>query len=369
VPSENARTSGATIFTTLLLLVGLPLLGAMTGGMALEPLLEFPPAAARRQPAPFSWPVFVSMAAFVGAVVAPLLYRVLRAQKNLAPVATQDRAFPWWGWVGLAWLVLAWSLAWSRLEWFSPLQRHTFAPLWLGYIVVISAWTWRRSGRALLIDHPRRLAMLFAVSALFWWYFEFLNRFVHNWYYSGIGEVGPVEYLLFGTLSFSTVLPAVVSTRDWLASFPRLGAGLDHFVAVRPPRPCTLASIVLIGAAFALANIGRYPDWLYPMLWMAPLLVLVSVQTLRGEMHVLASLARGDWRALWLAALAALLCGVFWEMWNYYSLAHWEYQVAFVQRFPIFEMPLLGYAGYLPFGIECLAIASLAGDDHATRRR
>jgi hypothetical protein len=31
-----------------------------------------------------------------------------------------------------------------------------------------------------------------------------------------------------------------------------------------------------------------------------------------------------------------------------------------VDRFRIFEMPLLGYAGYLPFGIECAAIAALA---------
>jgi hypothetical protein len=33
------------------------------------------------------------------------------------------------------------------------------------------------------------------------------------------------------------------------------------------------------------------------------------------------------------------------------------YHVPFVQRFHIFEMPLLGYAGYLPFGLECLAVA------------
>ena len=28
-------------------------------------------------------------------------------------------------------------------------------------------------------------------------------------------------------------------------------------------------------------------------------------------------------------------------------------------RFEIFHMPLLGYSGYLPFGLECLAVASL----------
>ena len=47
-------------------------------------------------------------------------------------------------------------------------------------------------------------------------------------------------------------------------------------------------------------------------------------------------------------------------MWNFYSLARWEYAVPFVQRFKVFEMPLLGYAGYLPFGVECLAVADLS---------
>lgn len=365
-PVKQGRASSGTLAIGLGLLIGLPLLGIVSGGMPLEDYLEFPPQPRHRQPAPFSWPVFLSMALFVVAAVAPLLVRVLRSQKNPVPVESGHRAFPWWGWAGLAWLGLAWLLAWSRFDWFAPLQRHTFAPLWLGYIVVINAWTWRRSGQALIVDRPRYLVALFAVSAVFWWYFEFLNRFVENWQYAGMGDVSTPEYLLFGTLSFSTVLPAVLSTRDWLASFPRLHAGLDDFIAIRPSRPCSLASISLIVAAVALANIGRYPDWLYPMLWMAPLVVLLSVQALRGETHVLAPLARGDWRDIWLAALSALLCGVFWEMWNYYSLAHWEYHVGFVQRFHVFEMPLLGYSGYLPFGVECLVIASLVGAGRGT---
>jgi hypothetical protein len=46
-------------------------------------------------------------------------------------------------------------------------------------------------------------------------------------------------------------------------------------------------------------------------------------------------------------------------MWNFYSLAKWTYHVPFVQRFEIFEMPILGYAGYLPFGLECAVISEL----------
>jgi hypothetical protein len=62
---------------------------------------------------------------------------------------------------------------------------------------------------------------------------------------------------------------------------------------------------------------------------------------------------------LW--ALAALCCGLFWEMWNAHSLARWQYALPYVERFRIFEMPALGYAGYLPFGLECALICDLVG--------
>jgi hypothetical protein len=59
------------------------------------------------------------------------------------------------------------------------------------------------------------------------------------------------------------------------------------------------------------------------------------------------------------AAMAALICGGFWEMWNFFSLAKWKYSIPFVHRYLIFEMPLLGYAGYLPFGLQCAVVGSL----------
>ena len=57
--------------------------------------------------------------------------------------------------------------------------------------------------------------------------------------------------------------------------------------------------------------------------------------------------------------MASLLCGLFWELWNLRSLAHWSYAIPFVDRFHLFAMPLLGYAGYVPFGLECLVVADL----------
>lgn len=52
-------------------------------------------------------------------------------------------------------------------------------------------------------------------------------------------------------------------------------------------------------------------------------------------------------------ALAALLCGFFWELWNAFSSPRWAYAVPYVNRFHLFAMPAVGYAGYLPFGPVC----------------
>ena len=61
--------------------------------------------------------------------------------------------------------------------------------------------------------------------------------------------------------------------------------------------------------------------------------------------------------------VGALICGFFWEMWNYFSLARWTYTIPFVQRFHLFEMPILGYGGYLPFGLACLLAGRLVIGD------
>ena len=51
-----------------------------------------------------------------------------------------------------------------------------------------------------------------------------------------------------------------------------------------------------------------------------------------------------------------MVCGFFWEMWNYWAAPKWVYHVPFVDFWHVFEMPLLGYLGYLPFALELYAM-------------
>ena len=72
----------------------------------------------------------------------------------------------------------------------------------------------------------------------------------------------------------------------------------------------------------------------------------------RGNRSLLEHTATGDWRPLIALSVAGLACGFFWEMWNYYSYPKWVYHVPFVGVLHVFEMPLLGYLGYLVFASE-----------------
>jgi hypothetical protein len=190
--------------------------------------------------------------------------------------------------------------------------------------------------------------------------FEYLNRFVQNWYYIG-PDFSPQEYFWYATLPFSTVLPAVLSTRQWLLSGRFIRQRYTIFKPFNIAHYRIAAAVTLCLAAAGLTGIGVWPNYLFPVLWVSPLLIIVSLQILMKEQSLIDQMGAGDWSVAIASVSAALFCGFFWEMWNYFSLAKWEYSIPFVNRFQIFEMPILGYAGYLPFGLECTVVGGLVG--------
>lgn len=355
----------------LFMLIGLPLLGVWLAGKNVSSYLEFPPVTRYVRHGPFSWVFFFSIAIFVFLMVYPFIRQGLKGRRPSD--RERPRAFPWWGYGGLLLGVVSWVLSWSRFSWFAPYQLHTFTPLWVSYIIVVNALAWRRSGRCPMLRLPRHFLALFPVSAGFWWFFEYLNRFVQNWYYVQVQQFSPLEYFLLATGPFSTVLPAVLSTRELLLTFPSIQSAFESTMKIEYRNPRFLGLLFLIAYAVGLALIGVYPNYLFPLLWMSPAVIIISLQALTGERHIFSPTVQGDWRIIVSSSVAALICGFFWEMWNYYSLAKWIYSVPFVHRFSVFEMPVLGYAGYLPFGIECSVIGGMVlgvgqkGQENGTR--
>lgn len=263
------------------------------------------------------------------------------------------RKFPGWGWLGLFLLIGGWIIAWSRFEWASDIQIFTFTPLWLGYIILMNAFTYMRTGVSLITHSFKYLLLLFLFSAIFWWYYEYLNLFTNNWYYVGLDHLGDFSYFIYATIPFSTVLPAVISTWFFLRTFPRLSQGLEDYSPLIMTGKKNFWWTILVVSIIALSATVIYPQYLFPFMWLSPMLIIAAVVKISGRKTIINNIENGNWKDLYLLALAALICGVFWEMWNYYSLIRWEYSIPFVHQYLIFEMPVLGYLGYLPFGIQC----------------
>lgn len=347
------------LLSLILLLTLPPLVGGWIAGEPLAHYFHFPTTGEALIDAPFSPALFWTLAGIITAIIAFVTFMALaRPAESRAP-EPERHPFPRWGWAALAVIAGAWWLSWTEIAILEPLRRLTFIPLWLGYIALVNALALKRTGHCLMLDRPLYFAALFPASALLWWYFEFLNRFTGSWYYSGIEPFGPASYHLLASLAFTTVLPALLSTRQLLATHPRLVAHLNRGRPIpAPPGEVTVALLLIFGLA-SLIGLASWPRWLYPTVWLAPLALLTAWQLLLGRQTIFSAIRNGDWSRVVLAALAGLVCGLFWELWNSGALVQWHYNLPAVDRYRLFEMPLLGWAGYLPFGLLCVAAADL----------
>jgi hypothetical protein len=270
------------------------------------------------------------------------------------PVASQRvrlSAFPQ-GWAGFFLIAVFWPLNWLLPAW-THRTAYLFFPLWLGYVLSVDALVDARAGTSLLRRSPLDFVLLFFASAPAWWLFEMINWRTRNWEYRG-GEVfSGVEYLLLSTFSFSTVMPAVFETAELVRTF----GWVDHLARgpVLSPSRRFAYGLLLAGLAM-LGLVLAWPRLFYPLVWGAVFLILEPINLLAGRQTFFDWLKRGDWRPVVALSLGALLCGFFWEMWNYYSYPKWLYHTPGAEFCRVFEMPLLGYLGYLPFSWELFAL-------------
>lgn len=260
--------------------------------------------------------------------------------------------------IGVLINLFAWTSGWMRLGFWWP---YVFFPLWFGFILALDGLNVARTGTSPLRRSVPRFVAMFVISALLWWAFEGLNVPVQNWHYRMDHVYPPLEYISWTTLDFSTVLPAVMEIAELLASVallrPRLAANDVG------PRLTYRAAAALIGVgvvAFALPFI--VPHYAFGLVWLCLIFLLDPINNLARRKSAFGHLLAGDWRFIVTLPLATLICGFFWEMWNSHMLPGWYYTVPFLNAEPkllplrLFEMPMLGYLGYLPFGIELFAM-------------
>ena len=270
--------------------------------------------------------------------------------------------YPPHGWVGLLLVAVFWTLNWSldgaRTHW-------TFFPLWLGYCLTVDALVFLRKGTSLLKRSWRKYIGLFLISAPVWWLFEAINWRLNNWHYEGAELFTHFEFWAWATLNFTTVIPAVFGSAELVASFgwlERVGKG----PVIKDDRPTTMA--FFIAGLLMFAAMWIWPQLFFPFIWISIYCMTEPLNVWLGHPNLGRRTRRGDWRPVLALWVGVLLTAFFWEMWNYFSYPKWVYHVPWGDALHIFEMPLLGYGGYLPFALELYAmyhlITGLFGDKH-----
>jgi len=163
----------------------------------------------------------------------------------------------------------------------------------------------------------------------------------------------PIRILCALHLSFSTVMPAVFETAELVRTFPGSSGSLWTPIAARH------ASVRVV---------ARRPGHAWFDAALARILLsvcLVSIcsswsRSTAARPRALPGVFARRRCGVRSSCSGALVCGFFWEMWNYYSYPEWIYHTPGAQFLARLEMPRLGYA-VTSFALELYACETSYG--------
>lgn len=254
--------------------------------------------------------------------------------------------FRWYGFLGIVVVILMQINFFVKLQ---PFANWYFPIIWLGFILTIDAINKKISGKSLISDNFNKFLGVIIISALFWWIFEFTNLSIENWEYQGLAFSNDVSKNFFGTLSFATVLPAFFEIYELIRNihlFDNVKLKRHHRLTKRFFHIMFSVGII----SFILPIF--FPEYTFPLVWLSFFFILDPLNYLHKQPSIIRHLRDGKLVIPLSLLIAGIICGFFWEFWNYWAIPKWTYSVPFVGFFKIFEMPLLGYLGYFPFSFE-----------------
>ncbi len=267
----------------------------------------------------------------------------------------------WYGYVGLL------MIAFAQLNFFMVLQPFAewYIPIvWYGYILFVDSMVYRLKKQSLISTYPREFLFIAAISLPFWLIFEAYNLFTNSWYY--------VNYMWYvHIVDFTTIMPAVLETFTLvrvlrIAEYSSLGgfhsmmgrkvmgtrSTVRHEMALK-----ALPLLGILSCAVPLID----PYFGFPFVWLGLFLLLDPINYMMGRPSLIKRYSQGERGLPVQLFIAGIVMGFFWEFWNYMAYAKWIYVIpAGLPNIRLFEMPIYGYLGYLPFALDVFLFYALA---------
>jgi hypothetical protein len=239
---------------------------------------------------------------------------------------------------------------------------------WTGFLIFADAVAWHARGDSWMRSAPAEFVLLALASIPLWVLFEGYNLVITNWHYVGLPENPALRYFGYAW-SFATIWPALFLGAELISVWRRAAPltreprydGERGAASNRAGRRFSGAEIFSVAAgAVMLASpffVSRaVAQYMAAPVWLGFIFLLDPVNA-----HLGAESLWRDWRAgrrdrLINLVLSGFLCGVLWELWNYWSRAKWIYTVPIMEHLKIFEMPVPGYFGFPAFALECFTM-------------
>jgi hypothetical protein len=226
---------------------------------------------------------------------------------------------------------------------------------WWSFILVMDSVNFRIRKSSPLFRSPKTFFYAAFISVFVWLAFELFNLRLQNWHYHDLPSSTAERWLGY-FLAYATVIPALLEISHFLEGFlKKKRPGFFRLEA----SPLFLKGCVFVGSLFLILTVA-WPKLFFPLVWLCFIFMLEPLNYWLKNDSLLADLAKNDWTRMWSWMLAGLAAGFLWEFWNFFAASRWEYSLPYLDFWRVFQMPVFGYAGFIPFALEVFAFYQLS---------
>ena len=228
---------------------------------------------------------------------------------------------------------------------------------WWGYILLLDGLIRARTGNSLIIDRRDTFWVMCLASASFWFFWEIVNVRLGNWYYVGVPRSIWLRWP-GAFVAYATVLPGVLETYEVIRVYGWINCA--RRVRPFPPGNSWYPWFFVIGILMFILPL-LYPRLFFPLVWGWMIFALEPVNHRWGLPSLMREWQQGSLNTFVRLLVAGGICGLVWESLNWLAAARWVYTIPYLATPKLFAMPLAGYLGFPPFGVECYEFFACVG--------
>lgn len=236
-----------------------------------------------------------------------------------------------------------------------PLHNQFFAFAAWAYILFVDNVVYRFSGSSPAVSRTGQFAALALWSLAFSCLFELLNLRLGAWYYINQPSTLSTRWTGFA-FAWAAFLPSIFVTAELLRA-----AGLFRGLRTKPLKvtPRLLRTFLAVGALLLLLPLAA-PVTFWPLVWAAFFFLAEPFTYSLGLPSLLREWEGGLPGKTLRLALAGLLAGLLWSLWNSAAGAQWGYHAKSSAGPQLFGLPLFAYAFFSVFALQAYSLYSLS---------